>query len=783
MAALDDLIGRISDEGLRSRLRNEVRKLRDGLRFGLVFEAHLPETAELPGAYVRAGAGALRDHEVPGMRFVRVLEIDGDCAEVSAVAATNADTERVPLSDLRAAADLETVPVLPLLEPCGEISGPGAVTDGQRHLVIESENYHALSLLGFTHAGRVDCIYIDPPYNTGATDWAYNNAFVDENDGYRHSKWLAMMSRRLRLARRLLKPDGVLIVTIDECENHRLGMLLDQIFPDATHQTVTVKIMAAGNARETFTRVDEYAHFCFFGRAAACGTGDDLLSGNSDVGNRPPKPVPVRWEYLLRSGNNSRPQDRPGLCYPIYIGADGALLGVGRTLADRAKDGEMSDAPETLDAFTPAIEGKTVPSTAETAAPEGKGPVLWPHDEHGPAGTAWVLWPRDKDSGLATWRLAPDELLRRHSSRMVEISLKKGEPAIRYLYDSIEAAIASGDLSLAADDPGSGPYRLAPIVNTKRPMTMWNRSRHDAGIYGTTLLKNMLGGKRFDFPKSLYSTLDAVAAAVADRPDAVVLDFFAGSGTTLHAVSLMNLADGGNRQCLLVTNNEVSAGEAARLREAGHRPGDPEWEDRGVFRRVTRPRVASALTGRTPAGTPVDGKHKYLPVPIGPQLLPDYEPKVHERPISAGLPQTAAFARLRCADPQRLAWGAATLDEIAVMLWAASGCHGPIPQSGQEPVPLTGGRHEPGWLLPGDSPMVPAGCRYAVLLRASRVGMLARNLTASAHTVDTVWVIAHDDDEQHAASTALRTARPEITTYPLPGKLLAHFRDPPERQQ
>jgi len=121
----------------------------------------------------------------------------------------------------------------------------------------------------FHHRGRVDCIYIDPPYNTGARDWKYNNDYVESDDLYRHSKWLAMMERRLLLAKELLDPaDSVLIVTIDEKEYLRLGLLLEQIFPEARMQMISSSINPKGSARgKEFYRVDEYIFFLTFGRA------------------------------------------------------------------------------------------------------------------------------------------------------------------------------------------------------------------------------------------------------------------------------------------------------------------------------------------------------------------------------------------------------------------------------------------------------------------------------------------------------------------------------------
>ena len=222
--------------------------------------------------------------------------------------------------DLTVAVRLDE-PVFASLDRIGSVEGPGCGDGSPRHIAIEAENYLALGLLVDVFEGRVDCIYIDPPYNTGSTDWKYNNRFVDASDGYRHSKWLSMMQRRLKLAERLLKPDGVLVITIDENEVHHLGVLLEQIFPTATHQMVTMVIIPAGNARVSFSRVEEHALFVFVDEERpVCELADDLLTGEASAGNQPPTEKRVRWSSLLRSGNNSRPQDRPGLVYPGVCG-------------------------------------------------------------------------------------------------------------------------------------------------------------------------------------------------------------------------------------------------------------------------------------------------------------------------------------------------------------------------------------------------------------------------------------------------------------------------------
>ena len=147
---------------------------------------------------------------------------------------------------------------------------------------------------------------------------------------------------------------------------------------------------------------------------------------------------------------------------------------------------------------------------------------------------------------------------------------------------------------------------------------------------GTSCCRRFLPGRRFPFPKSLYAVEDAIRFFVEDKPNAVVLDFFAGSGTTAHAVMRLNRQDGGRRQSIMVTNNEVSAEEAKALRAQGLRPGDPEWEALGIFEHITRPRVTAAITGQTPDGEPIKGDYKFT----------------DEFPMADGFEENAAFLEL-----------------------------------------------------------------------------------------------------------------------------------------
>lgn len=191
--------------------------------------------------------------------------------------------------------------------------------------MINSENYHALEAMLFTHQGKVDCIYIDPPYNTRDKDWKYNNDYVDPGDDYAHSMWLSFMERRLKVARRLLKPDdSVLIVTIDEKEYLRLGLLLEQTFPEASIQMVSATINPKGTSRpKMFSRVDEFIFFVLLGDAFV---PDQLSEGSAGK--------PVRWRYLRREDDESLRGKRPRQFYPVFVDASvPKVVGVGEPIA------------------------------------------------------------------------------------------------------------------------------------------------------------------------------------------------------------------------------------------------------------------------------------------------------------------------------------------------------------------------------------------------------------------------------------------------------------------
>jgi adenine-specific DNA-methyltransferase len=553
------------------------------------------------------------------------------------VEAGQVDTQTVPLDDVVVVAEFRDT-IYPGLVSTGKVERGG---DKPYHTVINGENYHVLKALTWTHRGKVDAIYIDPPYNTGAKDWKYNNDYVEGDDLYRHSKWLAMMERRLLIARELLNPlDSVLIVTIDEKEYLRLGLLLEQIFPDAEIQMVSAVINRAGSSRAgRFARVDEYIFFAYFGASEISPWVRTML--NVEVDDNLPTAMPTVWFTAIRRGTASAERAaRPNLFYPVFLDAStGAFRAVGQPLLHNQSRTEVKP----------------------------------------PRGTI-ALWPVASDGREQTWRFSATrmaEFFAAGTARLGKRDPATGERPITYLQPGTLANIRNGTFTVTGrTEEGALELSLARAKNVT-PRTVWNLPSHFARDHGSTLLNSLLGGKRFDFPKSLYVVEDAIRFVIGRKPEAIVLDFFAGSGTTAHAVMRLNRQDRGRRQCISVTNNEVAADEQKALCEQGHRPGDPDWEKWGICDYITKPRVEAAITGRTPDGEAIKGDYKFS----------------DEFPMSEGFDENAEFFTMTYETPVAVSHHMA-FARIAPMLWLRAGSQGrridKVPTKGWEVVDAYG---------------------------------------------------------------------------------------------
>ena len=436
------------------------------------------------------------------------------------------------------------------------------------NFIIEGDNLQALYLLEKTHRGKVDCIYIDPPYNTGARDWKYNNDYVDGNDVYRHSKWLSMMKNRLLIAKELLNPrDSVLIVTIDEKEYLRLGCLLEELFPEARIQMISSVISPRGAMRkDMFTRVEEYIYYVFVGASSVVPFGPDMLQfteyENVDI---------KVWAQMIRTSANGPRSKRPNLFYPVFFNKnDGRYMGVGDPL------------PVDMD----------------------RNDVVVPED-------CFAVYPIRRDGMEVSWALQTETFKMKIEKGYIKFGKwNKGDTnrAMAHLQTGTMGRIERGEIEVLGKDE-EGTVILGNTAKGKRPSSVWNMQSHDAGSKGKNMLTSILPYCDFTYPKSIYAVRDSLKFIVANKPNAVIIDFFAGSGTTQQAVNLLNAEDGGCRRCIMVTNNEISDTEEKTFLKQGVQKGSDEWESRGIAKYVTWPRTVCSINGVDINGKPLKGEY------------------------------------------------------------------------------------------------------------------------------------------------------------------------------
>jgi adenine-specific DNA-methyltransferase len=587
VARINDLLRQLerTDAGLAAEIQREYEAVADRRAFGLNFERHTPEAVELPGRPVRRGdkvhvlppRGETPKKENHEMWIVESIDKSGHAPVATIVRESgNEDLESqdVPLEDLVVVAEFRD-PIYPGLVSTGKVERGG---DKPYHSVINGENFHALEALLFTHRGKVDAIYIDPPYNTGARDWKYNNDYVESDDLYRHSKWLAFMERRLKLAKELLRPDdSVMVVTIDENEYATLTLLITQLFPAHDLTGVPIVHNPRGVQGNSFSYTHEFAIF-------VTPRGKSLIA---------PRQLSVdekkaNTSNLRNWGGDSERHNAKNCFYPVFV-RDYKVVGFGEVPAD---------------SFHPP---------ANEISGEFEHVAVWPIDEKGV------------------------------------------ERKWRYARQSVEAI----QEQLVVTNARNGDLAIHLAKEQGKFKTVWQDSRHDASTFGSQLVKSLTGDRNFPFPKSIYAVFDCLYAAAFLRPDALILDFFSGSGTTAHATMMLNALDGGLRTCISVTNNEVSAEEQKELRKKKFRQGDPEWEKWGICDYITKPRIAAAITGTTPDGNPIKGDYKFT----------------HEFPMANGFEENVEFFTLTYESSLQVTAGR-TFERISPLLWLQAGSRG-----------------------------------------------------------------------------------------------------------
>lgn len=624
MSRLTDLITqtKAKDPQLGADLEREFKVLSSRLPFGLNFERHSPEAVELPLRAIRKGdkvrilpPRGSTSRSDQRLWQVKAIHKNTNHAELVLLDNTQVQEQLVSLDDLLVVAEFRDTIFPGLISTGGEHRGG----DKPYHVIINGENYHALKALTFTNRGKVDVIYIDPPYNSGAKDWKYNNDYVEEEDLYRHSKWLAMIERRLLVAKELLNPnDSVLIVTIDEKEYLRLGLLLEQTFENATITMVSSIINPKGTGRSgDFARTNEFLYFVRFGASKVGSTTDD-----SEVGED------VSWETMRRRnlasvrGRKGKGACGPNQFYPIFVNvSSGAIVGRGIPLL-------------------PDVDRESV------IAPEG----------------CVAVFPVRPDGTEMNWEYSDSTFDQWWPKGYIRANGVKAEPQkyiIQHLPNKVRKEISDGTVQVEGNRADGSVIAKYSGASTKTVTTQWAFTSHSAEHGGTGVLKALIPSRRFPYPKSLYAVEDCLRLFIKDKPNAVVLDFFSGSGTTSHAVMRLNRQDDGRRQSISITNNEVAADEIRQLRARGLRPGDTEWEMHGICEYITKPRVAAAITGKTPDGMSVSGDYKFI----------------DEFPISEGFEENAEFFTLtyeaKNAVNHNLAFG-----RIAPLLWLRAGACG-----------------------------------------------------------------------------------------------------------
>lgn len=413
------------------------------------------------------------------------------------------------------AVDVQMRDNIPVFTEC--VDKEITTTTGGVNFLLEGDNLHSLRLLEKTHAGKIDVIYIDPPYNTGNKDFVYDDAFVDSLDGYRHSKWLSFMYERLLMARKLLSKNGVIAISIGYHEIHNLMIMCQELFDGKQVVAVTVQT-SGGKPNGSFNISHEYVVFI--------APNDFKPNPSEDAMNTYSSPY---HGMNLATFNQTQ---RPNQAYPIFINQTGCIVGCGKSLQERIDDGTYSGELQNF---------------------------VFDYDE-APEGTV-AIWPVTAKGEPCVWRLISSRLLSDWKEGYIKVvsqnsKTNKNRFAVQYLSAGIIKKIKSGELeSYKISDSPDIPtidvksYKTAGVEIS----TIWTDKRFYT-TKGSNEIRDILGVKKFSYPKPL--DLISYILSRITTPTSAILDFFAGSGTTGHAVLKLNAEDGGNRRFILCTNNE-----------------------------------------------------------------------------------------------------------------------------------------------------------------------------------------------------------------------------------
>lgn len=351
---------------------------------------------------------------------------------------------------------------LPVLKEVSDRAIISDNPDAPNHILIEGDNLEALTALAYTHEGKIDVIYIDPPYNTGNRDFVYNDHYVDKDDSYRHSKWLSFMSRRLKIAKQLLSEKGVIFISIDDNEQAQLKLLCDEVFGENNFVGLISRATGTTTGQDTGSLGKACDYMLAFSKQEKYTIGG-LPLDEKDLGRYSMSDEKGNYSILQlrRTGGEDRREDRPTMFFPI-------------------------------------------------TAPDGT--EIYPY---GPTGYE------------SRWRVGPQKVEQMRKENLLYFKKDKNNEWKVY-------------------------YKFYSDNKTKRPSNLWTDV--EGNKKAQIELKNILHNKLFETPKPV--DLIRRILQITDSSSSTILDFFAGSGTTLHATMQLNKEDGGHRKCILVTNNE-----------------------------------------------------------------------------------------------------------------------------------------------------------------------------------------------------------------------------------
>ena len=386
-------------------------------------------------------------------------------------------------------------------------NAPGEPTN----LIIEGDNFDALSILNYTHAGKIDVIYIDPPYNTGSNDFIYNDNYIGVDDEFRHSKWLSFMSVRLKLSKQLLKDDGVIFISIDDNEQAALKMLCDEIFGVDNLINNSIVVAAPAGTQSSVDIAQQHAYCLIYKKSndyhvAPLTLNEEALLkkysyGEDDLGK-------YYIERIWKRGVGGRKEDVPSLHFPVYYNVETKEI-----LIDKEIDGK------------------------------NKGDYI-------------EIIPYQTKNVLGRWTWSREKMIAERD-HLIVVKVAGEYKLHKKVY--------------ASDEKGRKPYSIIPAEIGRTEL-------------GSLELKNIMGEKTFLYPK--FSGFIEYLLKYSNNPNATILDFFAGSGTTGHAVLELNKEDGGHRQFILCTNN-----------------GDKGPDSTKIAEDITYPRIKTVITGTRQDGS------------------------------------------------------------------------------------------------------------------------------------------------------------------------------------